>query len=424
MSIKADGFSLEMEQAKILADAQASDVPEVVALEDRLREGQIYLSIGEVFSTELVNNAFVSNDGVDLRGPLAIENLRTAVNLCNWLDTDTILRTCWSLEPTLAQKLADVAEFPVKDRAWVSSVFARLERENPPPKSEAEALARYNDATPQPRMLSSMPANLWLLPQSQLALRIWFITRIARDHTAMDAQLDETWYNLANKRENMTRAEFARAFQVDLDGVGAVERGMLGIGGNLLKDISNSISRLFKDAKKWFSNALKEFGKLLASSAEPLSPILDWIGKQVGMPALFKHPVRLLVEALGRLMEKGRFDDERVMTDLGNHLTQAGAVLAAVAGVIGAVFPPVGAALGAIAALMVAVGQGILAIYRVMREQALARALNKAIPIPKTPAQTANAASNAGELEDTGAQSSGGGGGLLALLALGALGGR
>src|SRR5690606_33497607 len=104
MSISVDGFSQEMTAANILASAQASDVPAVVALEDALREGQVYLSVAEVFSTDLVNQAFVSSDGVDLRGPLVLKNMKAAVNLCNWLDTDTILRTCWSLNPQLAQE--------------------------------------------------------------------------------------------------------------------------------------------------------------------------------------------------------------------------------------------------------------------------------------------------------------------------------
>src|SRR5690606_654891 len=105
-SISVDGFSTEITAANILAQAKASDVPAVVALEDALREGQVYLSAAEVFSTDLINQAFVSADGADLRGALALRNVRTAVNLCNWLDTDTILRTCWSLNAQLAEEIA------------------------------------------------------------------------------------------------------------------------------------------------------------------------------------------------------------------------------------------------------------------------------------------------------------------------------
>ena len=434
MAINVDGFSQEIEAANILASAQASDVPAVVALEDRLREGQIYLSIGEVFSTDLVNNAFVSTDGVDLRGPLVLENLKTAVNLCNWLDTDTILRTCWSLEPKLADQLDGVAEFPGKDRAWVKSVFARLTRENPPVASEAEALARYDAAKSPARMLSTLPANQWLAPASQLALRLWFITRIARDHTALKLQLDETWYKLANERDGVSREDFQRIFQVDLGGVGRAERGWMGIGGNFFTDLGKSISKLFRNPLDWFRSAVGELGKALAFAAEPFAPILDWFGKTIGMPALFKHPVRLLFKQIGNMMQEYNvtaFKEQELASDLGNHLNEAGTILSYVAGAlvaIGSVFPPaaaIGAILGAIAAIAIAAGQGILAIYRVLREQRLADLLKNSLPTPKTPAALANAANNAdaNAAARKGSGGSSGGGGLLVLLAM-AMGAR
>src|SRR5690606_24666318 len=144
------------------------------------------LSAAENFSTDLVSHAFASPDGADLRGSPALRNLRTADHLCNWLDTDPILRTCWSLNRDPANEIAaEVPEFSSRDRAWLKSVFDRLSRENPPPASEADAIARYGDNAPdQARILSTGPANSWLTPASQIVLRIWFITRIARDHTA------------------------------------------------------------------------------------------------------------------------------------------------------------------------------------------------------------------------------------------------
>jgi hypothetical protein len=239
----------------------------------------------------------------------------------------------------------------------------------------------------------------------------------------MELELGETWYQLANKEKNVSRSEFERVFQVELSGIGAADRGVMGIGGNFFKDLGKSLTKLFRHPLQWMRSALREFGKAVAFSGEPFAVILDWIGKQIGMPALFKHPVRLLMEQLGNVLKEGSitaFKEQDLAFDLGHHLTQAGAVLAAVAGIVGAIFPPIGAILGAVAALMIAVGQGILAMQRVLREQRLAKLAGMNLPIPATPQQTANMQSNSYGASAAAGGSAGGGLALLLVLALGA----
>lgn len=452
MAISVDGFSQEIETANILASAQNSGVPEVVALEDRLREGQIYLSVGEVFSTDLVENAFVSPDGVDLRGPLVLENLRTAVNLCNWLDTDTILRTCWALNPQLANELDNVAEFPNRDRAWVKSVFSRLTRENPPVQDIRQLQARYDVETgtqrEQPRMLSTLPANSWLLPDSQLALRVWFITRIARDYTAMGSQLDEVWYKTMNEKRPITREEFTRMFQVQLDGIGRADRGFTPGLGNFFKQIVKGVSLLFKHPLKAFKQALENIGNGLQLVAKPL----EWLEKlpyghllaAVAAGGTFSYFMTKLNAEFGKVLAKGKltldlllgpvpsvffhdeFKEQDLAFDFGTLMWQLGTVLTLAGAVVGAIpcgiCQGLGAALAAIGALMIAIGQGMLAIMRALREQRLAALAGVPLPTPDVAALNANAKSNEEELATSNGSGSGGGS-LLVLLAALALGG-
>ena len=434
MAIEFEGFSKEIEAANILADAKASDVPEVVALEDRLREGQVYLSVGEVFSTDLVDQAFVSPDGVDLRGPLVLQNLKTAVNLCNWLDTDTIMRTCWALNRDLADELDQVAEFPNRDRAWVKSVFGRLSRENPTPASLDEAVRRMDpeQGAPEPaRMLSTLPANQWLLQESQIVLRMWFITRVARDYTAWNQKISEVWYQTANEREPIARSDFERVFQVQLDGIGSADRGLKpGIGGNFFKELGKSISKLFRKPLAFFRSAFEEIGKGLQLAAKPL----EWLEKlpyghflgTLGFGFVGSIVLRL-TDQFGRALEEATinaFNEQEFITDHAKTITEVGTILT-IAGAIVAVIPcgvcqAIGTAMAVAGMIMVAVGQGLLAVQRAIREQRLFDKL-AALPVPKVPAAAANRANNE---DDAGTElvASGGssGNGLFVLLALAA----
>lgn len=434
MAVSAAGFAAEIERAGVLAAAQASGEPAVVALEDRLRENQIYLGIGEVFSVDLVENAFVSPDGVDLRGPLVLHNLRVAVNLCNWLDTDTIVRTCWALNPQLAGELDQVAEFPVRDRAWVKSVFDRLTRENPPVSSVAELQARYERHQPV-RMLSTAPANQWLLPAGQLALRLWFITRIARDYTAMGLKLDEVWWQTANEKSPISRAEFARVFAVDLSGVGRAERGWAGLGGNFFADLGRSVSRLFRHPLRFFRSALEELGKGLMLVAKPL----EWLEKlpyghllaAIAGGGAFAYFLTKLNGEFGRALVEGSlsaFKEQELAFDAASMMWQVGTLLMLVGAVIGVIpcgfCQALGATLAAIGALMVAIGQGMLAVMRALRQQRLAAQLRVPLPVPQAPAQQANRAGNASAAGAAAGSGGGAGAGLFGLLILAALGAR
>jgi hypothetical protein len=444
MPINAENFA----RAAVLAEVppalldDGSETPRAVRIEDKLREGQVFLGVGEVFATDLTELAFISSDGVDLRGPLALHNLRTATNLVNWLDTDTVVRSAWGVDRELPGKLASElgADLPAPDTAWLQSVFARLTRDNPPPDTQAEAEQRYAlmrgevESANAPRMLSSAPAATWLSPQGQLALRLWYIGSLARDFTAAEMRLDEFWFKTAAEQNpELTRETFQRTFNVDLQGISGADRGVAGLG-NFFRRIGRSVSRLFRQPLRWARNALRELGKVLEFSAEPFGALLDFMGEQIGMPHLFQHPVRLLMRELGNVLQEGRitaFNEQAFVFDLGMHFSQAGALLGMVGGVLSAAGVPFGPIIAAAGAIMVAVGQGMIQMQQLVRQQRLARELAaEGAPNVTSPSSNIHAmdAHNAGAHAESGhAGGSGGGAGaggaLLLVLAALAMGG-
>lgn len=383
------------------------------SLEEALSVGQIFLSREEVFSSELIDAAFVSSDGRDLRGTLALRNLEAAVSLVNWQTTDDVLRQVFAVEkdlPTLMRQVPEIRQNDVQDLA---GVWAQLVADNPEPKTVQDARRQYAELQ-KPRQVAGFPANSYLDPTTQAALRIFLIARIARDFTTIGGDLRAEWFKLARSREGMTRADFERWFALDLHGIAGWRRGLtVGMGGNFFKDLGRSISRLFKDPKTWLRNVGESIGRGLKAVETPFQFMRDkipFLGYALG------GVLPTVIGELGAALEQGNintFNEQRLVFVTGMHLTVAGTILAAVGSVVTLFFPPLGAAMVAIGALAVAVGRAILQFQQLIRQQRLdALAAKAALIAPKVPGSNATT----GQLAGTGARSSGGGGGGLLLL--------
>jgi len=423
MPIDTSAFVAAIQAASKPAEPESDVVDPELQLDQALSAGQIFLSKAEVFSTELVQGAFIGQSGVDLRGPLALKNLETAIALVNWLNTDEVLRQAWALQKELPELLKGVPELRGDDVKDLEGVWAQLEAENPEPQSLSQAKTLYNDRTP-PRTITGFPANSYLDPTTQAALRLWTMARLARDFTAVGVDLRAEWWKVAHRRENISRVDFERWFALDLSGIAGYRRGLVyGMGGNFFKDLGRSITRLFKDPRTWLRNVQESIGRGIKAVETPFQWMRDkipFLGYALGgiLPTV--------IGELGHALEEGSinaYNEQRLVFVTGMHLTVAGTVIAAIGSVVSLFFPPLGAVLVGIGAIAVAVGRAILQFQQMIRQQRLDKLLGKQLITPDLPTQSA-AAANAGALQGGG--SSSGGGGVIALLALAALalGGR
>lgn len=352
---------------------------------EQLTQGQLYLSKEEVFAQDIIEEAFVSTDGVDLRNSLAIKNLETATLLSNWLDTDTLIRALFSYDRNFAAKLRGLNALPEQDVAALEGIQARLAAENPQPRTQAEALARYNSTVEVPDTLGMAPANLWLDQRSQFAVRLSWIIHAARTASLQNNDLRQLALSAAREKEpKLTAAEFGTRIGIGMAGISGVRRRVAGIsGGNFFRNIGRGISRFFKNPLGALRRMGIEIGKGLILLDKPFQYVRDKVpmfGYVLGGVA-----TAIIAEA-GRSLVSGSissFKEQRIVHIVGTHLTQAGMLLTLVGGVI-AVIPcgicqGVGGALVLVGTLAIIVGRAILQVQALMvmqrenREAYLAR---------------------------------------------------
>lgn len=352
-------------------DADQARMDADIALLEQLEVGQIYLSREEVFAQDMAAEAFVSTDGVDMRGPLAIANLATAANLVNWHSTDGIIQTLWSFDRALPGRLR--AEIDEADFDSLDALFDRLTRENPGQvQSLDEARARYLSA-PRPVMLGAAPANTYLKARTQIALRLAFVVAVARDVSACNLSLAQLWFDSARQSEPLlSREEFARRYNADLAGIAGYRRGV-GYKGNFFKGLAKSVSKLFRRPADWFRSALKEAGRYAQLHNLPFT----WLRKVpyfgVGLAGIGS----VFTDELANILIAGKisaFKEQRLVTTIGQVGVQVGLVLQLVGGVLtvfGGPLAPLGGLLATIGVLVMVAGQTVLKLQAMVRQQRL-----------------------------------------------------
>lgn len=425
--IDPQAFINAIKGAQTSARPDPVDVPDNdQQLDELLSRGQIFLSREEVFSSELIDAAFLGTDGTDLRGPLSLRNLQTAINLVNWQTTDDVLRQAWGIQKDLPDILADLPQLDVGNVLDLRGVWAQLDASYPKPETIEAARQQYSEVQ-QPRMISGFPANTYIKPETQAALRLWVITALARAFTQTGVDLRAEWWKVARKQENMSRANFERFFDLDLTGIGGHRRGLhVGMGGNFFKDLGRSISRLFKDPKTWLRNVGESIGRGLKAVEIPFQWMRDeipYLGYALGgiLPTV--------IGELGAALEDGSintFNEQRVVFITGMNLYTGGMILAAIGSVLtvlGGPLAPIGMILAGIGALCIAVGRAILQFQSLLQQARLDK-LNAKLNLV-TPGHGSLSGGSADTLSQrTGSGSLGGGVAMLGLLALMALGGR
>jgi hypothetical protein len=347
---------------------------------EALEQGQIYLSKEEVFAQDMVNEAFVGTDGVDLRGSLAIRNVLTAAALVNTLNTDSVIRAVQAQTPDLAQRMTGLG-LSASDIEALTAIFHRLAAENPPEPNEPAMLARVDQlqARGVPQMIGAAPANLYLGQYAQIALRMAWIIQSARTATMQKNDLRKLAYDAAKEQEpSLTPGAFATRVGIDsMTGISGIGRRVLGIGGNFFKDIARGVSRLFKNPLAVFKQWGEDIGRGLIALDKPF----QWVRDRVPMVGyVFGGVGSAVLRELGRSLVEhsiSAFNEQSITYIVGMHLTQAGFVLQLIGGVLALIpFPictAVGAALILIGTLAVIAGQAILRTQSIMRQDRLNR---------------------------------------------------
>lgn len=350
-------------------EKQAAQDAADYALMEQLETGQIYLSREEVFAQDMADEAFVTTEGADMRGPRGLRNLATASNLVNFHSSDGIVLTLWGFDRALPAKLAPV--IGAKDAETLAALFDRLTRENPRQvTSIAEARARYL-SSPRPAMLGAAPLNTYIGSQTQIALRMSFIVAVARDITAAGLELSELWFQAARQKEPLlSREEFKSRFNVDLTGVAGYRRG-IGYSGNFFRGVGKSVSKLFRRPLDWFRSALKEGGRYVQLLNTPFT----WLRKVPIFGAALGGIGSVFTDELANAMISGKlstFNEQRVVKTIGQVAQQVGFVMQLVGGVLvvfGGPLAAIGGVLVAVGTLLVITGQAILRLQAMVRAQ-------------------------------------------------------
>ena len=341
-----------------------------IAMFEALEQGQIYLSKQEVFAQDILDEAFVGTDGTDLRGPLAIKNVATAVALVNWLDTDAVIRAVWATDRNFASKLSGMGVPPV-DVNTLIAIFHRLTAENPPAANQQQMLARVS--VEPPPMIGAAPANTYLGSYAQVALRMAWIIQASRQATVQKNDLRKLAYDAAKEKQpDLTPALYDQRVGIDMSGISGVRRRVAGISGNFFRDLGRSVSRLFKNPLAVFKQWGEDIGRGLIALDKPF----QWVRDRVPFVGYVLGGVGTAVLAeLGRALEEGSisaFNEQRITFIIGNHLQQAGQLLILVGGVL-QLFPPLGTAIGGalvlIGTLAIIAGRTILQFQAMIRQE-------------------------------------------------------
>lgn len=343
---------------------------------ESLEQGQIYLSKQEIFAQDMIDEAFVSTDGVDLRSSLAIKNVDTAGALVNTLVTDAVIRAVWAGSPTFAAKLGSIG-IPAADVDTLTAIFHRLSEENPPAPNEQVMLARVNDMQTQgvPEMVGSSPANLYLGQLAQIALRMAWVIQASRTATMQKNDLRQMAYKAAKEQEpGLTPTEWAARVGIDsVAGISGVRRRTFGIGGNFFKDLARGVGRLFKNPLAVFRQWSEDIGRGLIALDKPF----QWIRDNVPMVGyVFGGVGTAVLRQLGNALVEhsiNAFNEQQITYTVGMHLTQAGIVLQLVGGIVVLLPCPFGIC-QAIGGVLILVGTlAVMAGQAILRAQVMTR---------------------------------------------------
>lgn len=349
-----------------------------VQIFESLEQGQVYLSKQEIFAQDMIDEAFVGTDGVDLRSSLAIKNVQTAGALVNSLTTEAVVRAVQAATPTFADNMASMG-VPPADVATLSAIFHRLAAENPPAATQQEMLARLEQEKQSgvPEMIAAAPLNLIIGQLAQVALRLSWVVQNARTATAQKNDLRKLAYDAAKEKEpGLTAGAWAARVGIEsMAGISGVRRRITGIAGNFFKDAARSVSRFFRNPLK----AIKQWGEEIGRGLILLDKPFQWVRDHVPVVGYVFGGVGTAVLAeLGHALVEGSisaFNEQRIVYTIGTHLTQAGFLLQLVGGVMVLIpFPlatAIGTALILIGTLAVMAGQAILRTQAMTRQARL-----------------------------------------------------
>ena len=417
--------------AALAADAEIEIVGSEEQITASLNKHQLFLAPEDIFASEIVNQAFVSEDGVDLRSPLAIRNVETAGKLVNFLDSDHVLAMLHSQDRNIIEQMAP--HIPDRDQVFLRGIFARLERENPPPEQPANASAaereriieqfvtRYTK-TERRRQLGGIPVSSAVAVSTQYALRLMCIVRLARDFTMQQQDLREFWFKGAREKQpNLSARQFERLVDVNFNDFPPV-RGVSG----LFSKIKDWVVKLFRHPLKALRDVLVVIGKSLQLAMLPF----DWIEKKLGSSwfnILVGGPIAAVVAKFlfetGRMFVEGSvsaFREQDLSLFAANEIAKAGIILTFIGSVMTAIpcgfcqaFGPLIAVAGA---ALTAIGKAWLYLHSYTRQQRLIREGLFAAPLPMP--LSPKAKENRPKTTTERVSSSGSGGGVLAVLAL------
>lgn len=357
-----------------MAEELSAKDEQALATWEALQAGQVYLSKQEVFAQDMVDEAFVGTDGTDLRSSLAIQNVLTAAALVNFLDTDTVLRANIAAIPNFAGLYRMVPGIAVADAEFIDQASTRVLAEKPSANLTAEQ-QRELVHEEVPATIAIAPANTYLTPTGQIALRMMWIVQNARVTTAANQDFKALAFKIAKDKDpNLTAARWASLMGLSPTGISGVKaRTYAGIGGNFFKDLGRSISRLFKNPlatfRRWgieIGRGLQQVGKV----GQWLSDKVPFIGASIGfMPIVFGELGHALAE-----QNINAFNEQLVTVTLGRGFQQMGQI-AVIVGMIFQLVPGYGTLVGgiliAIGTLMVIAGQTILQLYAMTRQARL-----------------------------------------------------
>ncbi|MEE9312192.1 MAG: hypothetical protein V3V10_07230 [Planctomycetota bacterium] len=424
------------ELMKILAELSAAAAGEAdveivgsdAALTASLNAHQLFLAPEDVFASEIVNTAFVSSDGVDLRGPLAIRNIETATKLINFLDSDHVLTMLWGQDAEIIERFAAAGNLPSPDIQFMRSIFAKLKRENPKPAeniSQAEYdafVTKYTETEPR-RQLGGKPVSTVIGLESQYAIRLSVIVRLARDFTMQNNDLRKHWLLAAREKQpKLTLAQFERLTDIDFQAFPVV-RGVSGI----FSKIKDWVVKLFRHPLKALRDVLATIGRLIQLTVAPFTWLTEKFGDSFWFPYTLVGPLVAIVakfeHEVGRMFVEGSisaFKEQELSLLAATQIAGLGQALAVIGAIIATIpcgwCQAIGGMIAGIGAMLVAIGKAWLYFHNYTRQQRLIREGNF-FPVPtarQTQVQT--------QKKQVSGSSGGGGGGILVAVALAYIG--
>lgn len=357
-----------------MADEPTPAEEQKLATWEALQAGQVYLSKEEIFAQEMINEAFVGTDGVDLRSSLAIDNVLTGAAMVNWLDTDTVLRALIGALPNFTALFRQIQGVSQQDAEFIDQCTARVVAETPPANlTTAQQVELAHEELPS--TIASAPANTYLTPTGQIALRIMWVVQNSRVITAANQNFKQLAFKIAKDKDPaLTPARWAQLMGLTATGISGIRgRFYAGIGGNFFKDLGRSISRLFKNPLATFRRWAIEIGR----GMQAIGKVGQWLTEKVPFIGAATGFLPVVLGELGHALAEqniNAFNEQLVTYTAGLHLQQIGTILT-ILGMALQAFPVFGTIIGgiliAVGALCIIAGNTILQLFAMVRRARL-----------------------------------------------------